>query len=105
MSMNAGCVLGDDGDLLCGDGIDDAEAGVALIHDQQRLSIRGTSNTESRDEKTQRVRLSHGSTIADWLSRSAPISKGRYSRSLTPPSVPFRMTTLCKERTSRRSSL
>jgi hypothetical protein len=69
MSMNAGCVLGDDGDLFPSDGIDDAEAGVTLIHNQKGLSAGGALKTESRDENTQRRRLSHGQHYSRFWSQ------------------------------------
>ena len=60
MPVHGGRALGDDGDLFRGYGIDDAEAGVSLIHDQERLPAGGGCKTESRYQKTHAKRLSHG---------------------------------------------
>ncbi len=60
MPVHGRCAFGDDGDLLCRDWINDAQAGVALVDDQQRLGAGGACEKESRDQKTKNRRLSHG---------------------------------------------
>jgi hypothetical protein len=62
MRVHGGGTLGDDGDLLCGRRVDDAEAGIALIHDQEGLSVGAASEDAKRkatDQQAERAGLSH----------------------------------------------
>ena len=61
MPVHGGRALGDDGDLLCGYGIDDAEAGVALIDDQERLgALAALARLEAQTRRHKQQQLSHG---------------------------------------------